>query len=401
MTDLKIAKGSGLSYSQCYLNDTGKVVHIQNKKLIQLDLKRQLIEVEAGMTFGDLHNILTNNNLFFPIMPGYPEITVGGGVASNCHGKNPGRDGTIKKWITEISLSTGNKIIKITNKSNSKLFNMTIGGLGLTGIIKSVHLKVIPLQGKSFFIKTFKIYSVDILLKKLEKNFYKYNLYYAWIDLNKKMLNKKKINSILFSGKFSKKKVFTKFSKKKLLPHNKIFDFYSSGLSSILNYIYFTKEVSKKKFHQSIFDALFPLHRLNWIYAPFGPKGHEEYQIIFPFENFKGVLEKIRSLISNNRIVVPLCKLSVFYGDSKFLQFDGKGIGLGISFSGPDSNLLVNFLNQICSNNAYKFYISKRRSLDPYTLNSSYPDAKRFKYYRDHFGLSNKFQSNLSYALKI
>ena len=401
MTDLKIAQGSRLSYSKCYLNDIGKVIQIQNKKLIQLDQKKKLIEVEAGMTFGDLHNILISKNLFFPVMPGHPAITVGGGVASNCHGKNPGRDGTIKKWIKGISLSIGNKIIKTTKKSNSKLFNMTIGGLGLTGIIKSVQLMVIPLEGKSFFIHSFKIYTVDLLLKKLEKNFYKHDLCYAWVDLNKKMYDKKKINSIFFGGKFSKKKIYKKYSVKKLFPYNKIFDFYSSGLASIFNYIYFTKEVSKKKFHQSIFDSLFPLNRLNWIYALFGPKGHEEYQIICPFENFKGVLEKIRSLISNNRIVVPLCSLRVFYGDSKFLQFDGKGIGLGISFSGPDANLLVNFLNQICARNAYKLYISKRRSLDPLTFNSSYPDAKRFKYYRDHFGLSNKFQSNLSYALKI
>lgn len=401
MINSKIAKGSALSYAQCYLNDIGKVIQVNNKKLIRLDQKKMIIEVEAAMTFGDLHNILMRNNLFFPVMPGYPAITIGGGIAANCHGKNPGKDGTIKKWISEISLCVGNKIMKINKKNNPKLLNMTIGGMGLTGIIKSVRLKVIPLSGKSFFIQSSKIYSVNLLLKKLIKNYRKNDLCYAWIDLNKKMLSKKKINSIIFIGKFSKKKINEKCNIKKLLSYNKVLDLYSNGLASIFNKIYFTKEDSRKKSYQGIFNSLFPLNNLNWIYALFGPKGHEEYQIICPFEKFKDILVKIRSLISNNRITVPLCSLRVFYGDSKFLQFDGKGIGLGISFSGPDSILLVNFLNRICQQNAYKFYISKRRSLDVQTLNSSYPNAGKFKYYRNHFGLSNKFQSNLSRSLEL
>ena len=84
---------------------------------------------------------------FIPVTPGTKYVSIGGMVANNVHGKNVNKN-QLKYYINQIKLlNLQGKIITSSNKKNKKIFDLTVGGFGLTGIIISVKNKI----KKSFF----------------------------------------------------------------------------------------------------------------------------------------------------------------------------------------------------------------------------------------------------------
>ena len=71
-------------------------------------------------------------------------------VANNIHGKNTIKN-QIKFYVKNIKLLTPNKkIILCSLKKNKKIFDLTIGGFGLTGVILSVTLQLKKITSSLF-----------------------------------------------------------------------------------------------------------------------------------------------------------------------------------------------------------------------------------------------------------
>ncbi|MBK7593148.1 MAG: FAD-binding oxidoreductase [Betaproteobacteria bacterium] len=68
-------------------------------RVLAFDRDQRTVRVEARLTVGDLLVWAGRNGLSFPVLPGYPLITVGGCIAADVHGKNPLRDGTFSDWV--------------------------------------------------------------------------------------------------------------------------------------------------------------------------------------------------------------------------------------------------------------------------------------------------------------
>ena len=77
---------------------------------------------------------------WFPtVTPGSKFVTVGGMVACDVHGKNHHKEGSFGDYIEWLEIITTNGEIKrCSKKENTELFNWTIGGIGLTGVIINV-----------------------------------------------------------------------------------------------------------------------------------------------------------------------------------------------------------------------------------------------------------------------
>ena len=93
----------------------------------------------------EILNFSLKYNLWIPQLPGYPTITLGGAVATNAHGKSCGSDGPIRKSIKSILLfHKNNGWMTLSENENKEIFDLTIGGLGLTGtIVNNFKLKEI------------------------------------------------------------------------------------------------------------------------------------------------------------------------------------------------------------------------------------------------------------------
>ena len=73
--------------------------------------------------------------------PGTKYITVGGAVASDVHGKNHHVDGAFSSHVLDMTVHTGQGPL-LGARENDDLFAATCGGMGLTGIILDVRLRL-------------------------------------------------------------------------------------------------------------------------------------------------------------------------------------------------------------------------------------------------------------------
>ncbi len=156
-----IVHGNQRSYGDVALNKD-LVVSMKNfNKIKFFDEKKGIVEIESGLLLSDLLPIIIAKGWFPPITPGTKYVSLGGMIANNVHGKNIYKN-QIKYYVKEIKLlGLNKKIIKCSNKRNKKLFYLTIGGFGLTGIILTITLKLK------------KIYSPYLNQKIIEFNNYK------------------------------------------------------------------------------------------------------------------------------------------------------------------------------------------------------------------------------------
>jgi L-gulonolactone oxidase len=115
-------------------------------RFISLDLEAGKVKAEAGITLGEIIRHVVPHGFFVPVSPGTRFVTLGGAIANDVHGKNHHRAGTFGRHVSSLKLlrHDGAQILSPAQNGNG-LFEATIGGLGLTGLIEWAEIKLEPL----------------------------------------------------------------------------------------------------------------------------------------------------------------------------------------------------------------------------------------------------------------
>ena len=142
-------------------------------KMSRINRNRNIITVEAGAMLFDLTVYLKKNGYFIFNVPGGKNVSLGGAISGNVHGRFSSKK--FANFGDNIeSLKIINEKGKIKSlKKNSNLFNRVIGGQSSFGIIVEATLKVNKIRSYSFiekktFIKNLKEF------KKFNNNNEKY-----------------------------------------------------------------------------------------------------------------------------------------------------------------------------------------------------------------------------------
>ena len=142
-----IARGAGRSYGDAAQSAGGEVLDMRGlDDIVALDRERLTVTVQAGVTLARLLNHLGSLGLTLPVVPGTRYVTVGGALASDIHGKSHHRDGSLARHVLSIALCLpGGELVESTPHADRELFEATLGGMGLTGVIVQATLAVEPL----------------------------------------------------------------------------------------------------------------------------------------------------------------------------------------------------------------------------------------------------------------
>jgi FAD/FMN-containing dehydrogenase len=136
--------GNGRSYGDTCLTSRG--VHADMRamnRIIDLDLEQGIVTAEPGVMLGDLIAQLRGTGWFPPVVPGTQFITLGGALANDIHGKNHHGAGTFGCHVSSFRLlRSDGKTFDCSPAAHSDLYAATIGGLGLTGIVTQLRLKL-------------------------------------------------------------------------------------------------------------------------------------------------------------------------------------------------------------------------------------------------------------------
>src|SRR5881275_3423144 len=141
----------GRSYGDSCLNEGGVSLDVSHlRRFISFDEDEGLLCCEAGVSLAEILELIVPRGWFIPVSPGTRFVSVGGAIANDVHGKNHHRAGTFGCHVTRFELlrSNGQRFI-CSPTENRELFQATIGGLGLSGVIGWADLRLKRITGNT------------------------------------------------------------------------------------------------------------------------------------------------------------------------------------------------------------------------------------------------------------
>ncbi len=251
-----LCRGLGRSYGDNNLNSN--VILLSNyKKKFSIDKKNKTLSCTANLSINEICDILIKKGFFFHVTPGSKNVTIGGAIANDVHGKNHHIDGSFSNYLQEIQLITSDGKFKTCSlKKNQDLFKATCGGAGLTGVIISAKLNLLKINSKNIDVSLSYGSSVRETISKLKK-LKKRKYLIAWMDtVSRKNFGR----SIIISGKHSNDKDFN-FKKKTKIKFPALIGKILINKTTIRIFNYFYYHLNKKKisFKQDIDNFFLPI----------------------------------------------------------------------------------------------------------------------------------------------
>ena len=406
-----IARGNGRSYGDSAQN-IQKTINMRGfNKMLSFDNKFGVLEAEAGVLVEDIINTFLPKGWFPYVTPGSKFVSIGGLISADVHGKNHHNEGSFRNYVEWLDLiNNEGSIVRCSREKNKDLFEWTIGGMGLTGIIVRAAIKLRPVTTGWIKQKTYTATKLDQILDVFEKT--KESTYsVAWININNKKNNF--FETLITTGEHAtienldeKKKSFPlKLINKKYIkipfyfPEWFLNDLFVKIFNSI--YYFFSKNSSKEKLiHWNSY--FYPLDNiLNWNKI-YGKKGFLQYQCVIPLSKSKDGLEELIREIKKSKISSFLSVLKRFGKQGGKFSFPMEGYTIALDFPNNKKVLeLLDRLDKIVIKFEGRVYLAKDSRMKKNIFKEFESRAQDFIDFRNKNNLINKFKSSQSSRLEL
>src|SRR5215475_7731737 len=158
-----IARGLGRSYNNAAQNDGGLVIKTTLlNRIASIDAAGGEVVCGAGVSLEQLMIAALPYGWFVPVSPGTRQVTIGGAIAADVHGKNHHRAGSFARYVRwfDLVLPSGEQV-HVTPDGDPKLFWATAGGMGLTGIILRAGIQLTRVETSRVKVDTVRAADVD------------------------------------------------------------------------------------------------------------------------------------------------------------------------------------------------------------------------------------------------
>ena len=416
-----IVRALGGSSGDQAVNMDGVVIDfLKINKILEYNPINKSIIVEGGVKLSSILKKSLKDNLIIEAVPGSLEISVAGAIANNVHGKDTFKNGYFKNNVIAISiLQRDGNIIRLSNTSNTELFNNFFGSCGLLGIIISVEIKLKSVSSNLLKIETKIANNMDEMKNYFENLNHEKDYAVAWLDCDAKKENF--MRGIFRTATFIDESTLTKKEKQKekkkvikfLKERNENFFInifllivwrffgliFGSKIFKILNPIAFNlvKKFTKKTQIQTLpeFLGLANNYLPNYNYL-FNPNGHLTIQPFF--DNFKKIKDVVEICQKYN--ILPIwCPIKKYKSHQKNpLDYGDSGYSIVIEFSPAEhgqektKEFIQALLKKIVEQGG-RFYLSKDESIDAVHFKKTYPDYDKFLEIKKKYDPENLFIS--------
>ena len=183
-----IARGLGRSYGDAAQLKDGTVIELPAFDRIDLDPASGTVTAGAGVSLDQILRVIVPAGFFLPVTPGTRNVTVGGAIAADVHGKNHHVDGSFGNHVQRLLLVDGSGMLRELTPSGrgsieeAEFFWATVGGMGLTGVIVEATFSLIPITSSLISVDTTRYRDLESLMAAMVEADAKYRYSVAWVD---------------------------------------------------------------------------------------------------------------------------------------------------------------------------------------------------------------------------
>lgn len=405
-----LARGLGRSYGDAAQNAGGLVVDATRLAGVRgVDLERGVVTAGAGTSLGDLMELLVPRGWMPPVLPGTRHVTLGGAMAADIHGKNHHVDGSFSRHVEEVELVTPGG--PVTARAGQDLFAATAGGMGLTGIMTAMTLRLLPVETSWIRAETQRTSDLDGLLDLMERGDRHHRYSVAWVDC---LTRRGRGRGVLTRGDHATVDELPAGERRRpravgwpapvSAPR-----WVPGGLLNTLTGAAFNEAWFRLASPRPRREVV-PLHRFfhpldgvsgwNRLY---GPRGFLQYQFVVP-PDAAGVVRRVVEQLVGGPVPVLLAVLKRFgKGGSGPLSFPLAGWTLAVDLPVGDARLapLLDRFDRWVAGAGGRVYLAKDARLRPEVLRAMYPRLAEWRAVRERVDPHRRLRSDLACRLDL
>ncbi len=404
-----IARGAGRAYGDSALQPTGTILTVALGDSVQLDSVSGVLECDSGVTFADILARALPLGWFPPVTPGTQFVTIGGAIAADVHGKNHHLVGGFGQHVLWFDLmGADGRVRRCSAVDEPELFGATIGGMGLTGVIRRAAIKMIPIETSWVRQEIVAAPNLDSVLDAFEAS-QNWTYSVAWIDA---LASGRKLGrSLLIRGEHAQRDDLQPERRTDPL-HQQARRIATIGFDTpagllngytarAANMAYWVR--NKRRSGQCLVDYqsfFYPLDGLRDWNRLYGRPGFIQYQCVLPLaasrDGLRLLLDRLRASAQGSFLAV----LKLLGDERGGMSFPMKGYTLALDF--PYSQRLselLDALDDIVLDHGGRLYLAKDARMSAETCWRGYRNAQAFEEVRHSFGAAGVFRSRQSERL--
>jgi decaprenylphospho-beta-D-ribofuranose 2-oxidase len=409
-----IARGLGRSYNNAAQNEGGLVISTAGlNKILDLDPDTGLAICEAGISLEQLMVAGLPAGWFVPVSPGTRQVSVGGAIAADAHGKNHHVAGSFARHVRwcDLVLPDGREQ-RITPEADPQTFWATAGGMGLTGIILRAAIQLTKVGTSRVRVDTVRTKDLDEAMAVLADADNRYGYTVAWLDCLARGKNLGR--SVVTSGDFaavSDLPAADRGDPLRFRPRARLHapDIFPPGLITrhtvaLANEAWYRKAPRRREAEiQTIGTFFHPLDGISNWNRVYGPGGFRQYQFVVPF-GAEPAVRRALERISTARAPSFVTVLKRFGpADEGYLSFPMPGWTLALDFPTRTPGLpdLLRWLDEQVVTAGGRVYLAKDSRVSPDMLARMYPRLEEFRKLRAELDPAGLLVSDLSRRLAL
>jgi decaprenylphospho-beta-D-ribofuranose 2-oxidase len=396
-----IPRGMGRSYGDAAQLDGGMVLQLTRLKQFELDAGRGVVTAQAGLTLGELLAALVPAGWMVPVVPGTQHVSVGGAIASDIHGKNHGVAGAFGSHVERIGLLTSaGEVLELEPGAPDRLFEATVGAMGLTGLILWARIALQPISSPVMSVDTDRAADLDEAFAALKAPGGPYRV--AWVDVLTSPAGRAVVTRAehlpATNGSPARAGSPTVGARATVPPSWPEWPLRPAAVRAF-NELRFRRTPRRERGRSGgLGPHLFPLDVLSAWPRLYGPRGFLQYQLVVPF-GAEDVLRQVIDQLHRARLPCYLAVLKDFGPATDApLSFPMPGwtLTLDIPRRAPGLYPALDRFDELVAGCGGRVYLSKDVRMGPAALEAMYPRLDEWRELRERLDPAHLWRSDLS-----
>lgn len=412
-----IARGMGRSYGDPAQNAGGLVIDMQPlNKIHSIDPESGIVDVDGGVTLDQLMKAALPYGLWVPVLPGTRQVTIGGAIGPDIHGKNHHSAGSFGNHVTSMELLVADgRVLHLTPEGeNSDLFWATVGGMGLTGIILRAKIKMTKTETAYFIADTDRTDNLEETIAfHSDGSEHNYTYSSAWFDvispepkLGRSTISRGSLATLEQLEELAPKlaKDPLKFNAPQLMTVPDIFPNFTMNKLSLMaiGEAYYLMGAPARNQVKNLTQFYQPLDLIGEWNRGYGSNGFLQYQFVVPTDAVEPFKEIIRDM-----------QRSGHYSALNVFKLFGPGNKAPLSYPMPGWNVCVDFpikpglgaflddLDKRVMEFGGRLYLAKESRTSAENFHKMYPGLEGWLKTRNDIDPTGVFASDMSRRLEL